>query len=158
MTTIAKRLSIIALALLLAFSAAAVLAGCENAENPVQAFIDERRSDLEEISQEHLEDLGPGAHVDFEAGDEEFIYLYTFGPGPDIEDLREYATNLLEYPSNIVMYENLAAELAQLIELDSLTLTVRYFDSEGELVAERSYESNPLGSATPAEESGNGDE
>jgi len=146
MTTTMKKVSTVILALLLALSAITVLTGCEgeNNDNPVQTFIDERRPDLEESSREHLEDLGPGASVDFEAGDGEFVYLYTFGAGPDIEELREYATNLLEYPSNIVMYENLAAELARMIEIDSLTLTVRYFDSEGELIAEKSYESTPL--------------
>jgi len=147
-----KKILTIILALLLGLTLTSILLACDNdtgSDNPIDAFIEDRRAELEEVSQSHLEDLGPGASVEFKAGDGEFIYVYTFGPGPDAEDLREYATNLLEYPDNIVMYEQLAADLAQLIEIESLTLTVRYFDSAGELVAEQSYESGPVELITP---------
>ena len=121
------------------------IAGCNNddavADNPVQAFIDESQELLEEVSAEHLASLGENAKVEFLAGDGEFIYVYSFGPGHDLEEIREFSNALLNYPSNITMYENLAGDLAVLMELDSLRVTVRYLDSDGNLLAEKSYDS-----------------
>jgi hypothetical protein len=67
--------------------------------------------------------------------------VYSFGPGYDEEEIAEFSNALLTYPSNVAMYENLASELAELMEMDSLLLTVRYQDSEGNLLASESFES-----------------
>ena len=119
-----------------------MLTACNNTEevNPVQTFIDENREMLDEVSADHLSDLGPGATVDFQAGDNEFIYVYTWGPGPTAEELEEATTSFLDMPANVVTYENLANSLASLMELEALTLTVSYYDGQGELVMTRSFE------------------
>ncbi|MCL2402946.1 MAG: DUF4854 domain-containing protein [Coriobacteriia bacterium] len=142
-----KRVLLLILSVLLMLGLTALTVGCTDDEpdesdyNPVQTFIDENREMLYEASQEHLEDLGPGATVDFEAGDNEFIYVYTFGSGPSADELLEFATPFLEFPSNVEMYENLARGFADMMELENLTLTVRYYDAQGNYIISRSYES-----------------
>ena len=117
--------------------------GCANgdADNPVQAFINENQELLEEVSAEHLASLGEGAKVEFLAGEGEFIYVYSFGPDHDIEEITEFSNALLNFPANITMFDNLAGELATAMELDSLRVTVRYLDNDGNLLAEKSYDS-----------------
>ncbi|MCL2438090.1 MAG: DUF4854 domain-containing protein [Coriobacteriia bacterium] len=140
-----KKILLITLSVLLALGFALIVTGCTDNDdtdsNPVQVFIDENRAMLTEVSESHLEDLGPGATVDFLADDNEFIYVYTFGQGPTAEELSEYVTGLLDYPSNTIMYQELAGELAALMELDALTVTVRYYDGQGNYVGSESYDS-----------------
>ena len=144
-----KKIITLALCALFSLVFAVAATGCSRDEetaqldenNPISVFIHENRDILEEASQDHLEDLGPGSTVDFLAEDGEFIYAYSFGPGPTVDELKEYATEFLEYPSNISMYEELANNIAILAEVDSLTLSVRYYDGQGEFITSRSYES-----------------
>ena len=146
-----KKIIALTLSSLLVLALSISLAGCNNdnaddvdnadLDNPVQAFIDESQELLEDVSADHLASLGEGAKVEFLAGDGEFIYVYSFGPGYDLEEISEFSNALLNYPSNITMYENLAGDLATLMELDSLRVTVRYLDSDGNLLAEKSYDS-----------------
>ena len=139
-----KKITVFMLSSVLVLGLSASLMSCTNdddTDNPVQVFINENQELLEEVSAEHLASLGEGAKVEFLAGEGEFIYVYSYGPGYDIEEITEFSFALLNYPSNITMYENLAGELAELIELDSLRVTVRYLDSDGNLLAEKSYDS-----------------
>ena len=140
-----KRIITLTLSSLLILALSVSLAGCNNddadTDNPIQAFIDESQELLEDVSADHLASLGEGAKVEFLAGEGEFIYVYSFGPGHDLEEIAEFSNALLNYPSNITMYENLAGDLAELMELDSLRITVRYLDSDGNLLAEKSYDS-----------------
>ena len=139
-----KKITVFILFSVLVLGLSASLMGCTNdddTDNPIQVFINEYQELLEDVSAEHLASLGEGAKVEFLAGEGEFIYVYSYGPGYDIEEITEFSFALLNYPSNITMYENLAGELAELIELDSLRVTVRYLDSDGNLLAEKSYDS-----------------
>ena len=140
-----KKIIILTLSSLLVLALSVSLSGCDSddsdLDNPVQAFIDGSQELLEDVSADHLASLGEGAKVEFLAGEGEFIYVYSFGPGHDLEEISEFSNALLNYPSNITMYENLAGDLAILMELDSLRITVRYLDSDGNLLAEKSYDS-----------------
>jgi len=137
-----KKIITLVLSVLLILSAAAVLSGCNgDSDNPVQVFINENREDLEAMSEDHLGMLGPGATVNFEAGENEFIYIYSFGPGPTAEELEEHTRPFVEMPDNVQMYETIAAYFAQRIETDSLTLTVRYYDGQGNLILVENFES-----------------
>jgi len=122
--------------------------------NPViREFIDENQEMLEMASQDHLEAMGPGGTVNFFAGSgDEFIYFYTMGPGPsvhevfedesgDLSTLKDYIAPFVEDPANVEMYQNLAGDLAELIGLDSLTVTVFYYDGQGEYIISRSFDS-----------------
>jgi len=137
-----KKAVILTLSILLALSAAAILSGCtETEDNPVQIFINENREDLEAMSADHLEMLGPGATVNFESDEGEFIYVYAWGPGPTVEELEEHTRGFVELPENIQMYETLADYFAQRTGVDSLVLTVRYYDGQGNLIVGESFTS-----------------
>jgi len=145
-----KRIVILTLSTLLALGLVSALTACNNntdEANPIQTFINENTDELNNVSAEHLATLGEGATVAFEAAEGEFIYKYTFPPGPTAEQLKEYADNFLDYGDNVEMYEGHATDLAELIGIEALTVTVRYFDGAGTLISERSYQSNPIAAA-----------
>ena len=140
-----KKVLFIALSAALLVGAGLTLTACDGggtdvSSNPVQAFIDNNREMLDAVSADHLESLGPGATVDFQAGDGEFIYIYTWGPGPTVEDLKDVTTSFLDMPDNVTTYETLANNLAGLIGLDTLKLTVSYYDGQGNLIMTRSFD------------------
>jgi len=144
--TIIRKFVIAALSIALLLLASATLIGCLEepivADNPVQAFVDENHEALDASAQDHLEALGEGSTVEFIVGTNELIYVYTFGPEYTADQLEEYVHAFLTYmPANDVMYESLAAELAQLMDIDSLILTIRYYDSDSEYIASKSFES-----------------
>jgi len=99
-------------------------------------FINENRSELEAASEPLLATMGDGATVDFLAADDEFIYVYTYGDFPS-EGLVEILETILEASAG--MYTMLAGEMAQEIGLDTLTITVRYYDAEGNFLIEDSF-------------------
>jgi len=136
------RLGIILTLLLLS---AALMMGCtdepEVPENPVQALIDENISSFESASKPHLAELGADATVRFEAGVHELFYIYTFGTGHSVDELEEFVRSFLDLPDNINMYESLAGELADFMEIDTLLLTLRYYDGQGNYITSESYAS-----------------
>lgn len=109
--------------------------------NPVQAFLDEHYQTLVDAAQDHLEVLGPDSTARFEAGDSELFYIYTFGFDATADELEDFALAFIEMPDNRDMYVSLANELAEFMEIDALTITVRYYDSEGNYVASESFSS-----------------
>jgi len=140
-----KEFIVLALCATLLFLLGAGLSGCTEEpsilENPVQAFISENLEALEESTRDHREILGPGSTVTFEAGTDELIYLYTFGPEHTADQLEEYTRAFLALPANKDMYEVLAGDLASLMELTTLTLTIKYYDAQGEYIISESFRS-----------------
>jgi len=145
--TMAARLTILMLlALMLSIS---FLTGCSLLElldppepvdsNPVQAFLDEHYRELEITARRHVRDLEPDSTVRLEAGDSELFYIFTFGSGPVADELSEFTHAFLAYPANRDMYESLAGDLADFMEIDALTITVKYYDSEGTYIASESF-------------------
>ena len=104
----------------------------------IQSFINDNRTDLLEMSEPLLATMGSGATVDFAAADGEFIYIYTYGDFPS-EGLVEILEFVLDASESL--YEMLADEFAREIGLDSLTLTVRYYDENGNFLIAESFES-----------------
>ena len=104
----------------------------------IQAFIDDNRVELLTMSEPLLATMGSGATVDFAAADGEFIYIYTYGDFP-----REGLVEILEVvlDASESLYVMLADEFANEIGLDSLTLTVRYYDEDGDFLIAQSFES-----------------
>ncbi|MCL2402948.1 MAG: DUF4854 domain-containing protein [Coriobacteriia bacterium] len=105
-------------------------------DNPVQTFIDENRGDLEAASAPLLATMGDGATVDFEAGIDEFIYVYTYGDFPS-EGLIEILEVVLDTSAGV--YELLATEMGNEMGIDDLVVTVRYYDADGDFLIAESF-------------------
>jgi len=106
----------------------------------VQNFIDDNRDMLEEISELSLLFMGEGATADFLAADGEFIYVYTFGDEGSSGLLADTIVSELDQPSSADLYELIADDFAWEMDVDLLTVTVRYYQSDGDLIVERSFD------------------
>jgi hypothetical protein len=129
-----KKVLVIALCMMLAL---VFMTGCTDSD-PVQTFIDDNREQLATASTPLLATMGEGATVDFESGDNgyEFIYIYTYGDFPE-EGLLEILEAILD--ASELVYEMLADEFAGEIGVDTLTITVRYYDADGDFLTSRSF-------------------
>jgi len=103
----------------------------------IQAFIDDNLDMLMASSEPLLATMGSGASVEFAAADGEFIYLYTYGDFPS-EGLVEILEVILNASAGV--YEMLAREFANEIGLDDLTVTIRYYDSDGNFLIAESFD------------------
>jgi len=103
----------------------------------IQAWIDDNRTELELMSEPLLGTMGEGASVDFQAADGEFIYIYTYGDFPS-DGLIDILETILDISGGL--YEEIATEFAREIGIDSMIVTVRYYQ-HGELLISESYQS-----------------
>ena len=120
-----KKLSILALVVLLAFAVVACGGGDSGAAaDPIAAFLAEYGDDL---TAEIMEDLGGGGSAELEAGSGNNELVLTLRLEDNLGDGRiEMLFDILGSE-----FEFIAEELAEDIGVDSVRLTVRLYDSDG---------------------------
>jgi len=125
-----KKVSVLLLAVLFVFGLAACGGG--NASNPVADFLAEYGDELHE---EFDMLMGGDGNVTLTAGTgNEMIFTFRFNETLDAENL-ELILDMLGST-----FEFLAAEFQEEIELDSMRMTVRFYDADNNR-AERSFDS-----------------
>ena len=119
---------------------ATLFAGCGGGGNAVQDFLDEHGADLAADMESGMSDiLGPGSSVSIEAGrSNELIYTLAYGPDMDMEGLGEMLPEVLAAMD--VMFEPMAEAFRDEMGLNSFRITVRYTDSDGNVLAQESFD------------------
>jgi len=104
----------------------------------VQTFLDEYGEDIRAEFGELSVLLGEGANIDIVAGDgEEFIFIFAYGPDADTDAFA--ATLEAVMPLMGSMFDIFAIQLQEELGVDTLTITVRYEDYDGNVLAEESF-------------------
>ena len=104
----------------------------------IQTWIDDNRAELDLISEAALAMMGEGARADFEAADGEFIFIYSYGDNFPSQGLVGMLETILDVSEGL--YEEIATEFAGEIGIDSMTITIRYYQ-HGELLISESFQS-----------------
>ena len=129
---------------------AAVLVGCNGdgndnggdtnvAGNPVQEFLDAYGDQLEAEMGDMADMLGATVTLEAGPGGNELIYVFTYGTElPDgMEDLLAEMLSGMDF-----LFEMVADEMREELDLDSFRVTVRYLDLNGNVLAAQSFDSN----------------
>ena len=107
----------------------------------IQEFLDEHQAELEAEMGDLADILGPGSSIAIEAGTgNELVFIFTFGPDADMDEAGELLGELLGGLGFI--FEMVADEIADDLDLDYAIVTVRYLDANGGVLAEESFRSN----------------
>ena len=104
----------------------------------VQEFLDNYGDEIREGFGELAELFDEGASIDIIAGNgEELIFIFAYGPNADSEAFAEEFAAVM--PLKGSMFEVFAAQLKYEWGIDELTVTVRYEDYDGNILAEESF-------------------
>jgi len=136
-----KKLLALLLAALLVLSLAACGGGNGggNARNPVADFLAENGNDIQEMVAPMAGAMGTDSRIDVEAGNgNEMIFTFVYGhdiPADMIDaELLEDALVGLD-----PLFTPLADALSEEMGIDTLQILVRYADSDGNILAERTF-------------------
>jgi len=104
----------------------------------VQEFLNEYGDDIRAEFGDIAQLLGDGASIDIVAGTgEELIFVFAYGPDTDTDGVGDALELLM--PMLGPVFELVASELQEELGVDEITVTVRYTDYSGNVLAEESF-------------------
>jgi len=104
----------------------------------VQEFLDEYGDEIRAEFGDIAQLLGEGASIDIVAGTgEELVFVFAYGPDTDTDGVGDALELLM--PMLGPVFELVASELQEELGVDEITVTVRYTDYAGNVLAEESF-------------------
>jgi len=118
-----------------------LITGC-GSNSTLESYLENHPEELQMIiddAQEVIDQQGLDLTFNLEIyGSNTLIFNYTYGP--DTEIFEGFAEMQAESLSEVgYAFEELAAELRETMEVDVVYIIVRYFDNEGNLLAEQTF-------------------
>jgi len=112
----------------------------EDTRSVIEVFLAENSEMIRGMADVMTGGMGDGSRIELEAGTgNELIYKFIFARGMDFEDTEDAFEEI--FISMGPFFEDLADEFRAELELPNMRVTVRFYDYDGNLLADESFDS-----------------